>query len=59
MSKERRDKQNRLLGPKKIDEFMAWRRNRDKMIANPRRLKAVESKKSDEKDSSDQPGEKP
>jgi len=39
MSKERRDKQNRLLGPKRTDEFMAWRRNRDKLIANPRRLK--------------------
>jgi hypothetical protein len=56
MSKERRDKENRLLGPKQTAEFMAWRRNRDKMIANPRRLKLVEDEKSDAKDSSDQPG---
>jgi hypothetical protein len=55
MSKERRDKENRLLGPKQTAEFMVWRRNRDKMIANPRRLKAVENEKPDAKDSSDQP----
>jgi hypothetical protein len=54
MSKERRDKENRLLGPKQTAEFMAWRRNRDKMIANPRRLKTEEPKKAD----ADQPGER-
>ncbi len=47
MAEERRDKQGRLLGPKKNSEFLAWRRNRDKMIANPRRLKTEEPKKAD------------
>jgi hypothetical protein len=55
MTEERRDKQGRLLGPKKNSEFLAWRRNRDKMIANPRRLKVVETEKRGAKDSSDQP----
>lgn len=54
MSKERRDKQNRLLGPKQTDKFLAWRRNRDKLIANPRRLKTCKDEQK-EKDSSDQP----
>lgn len=53
MSKERRDKQNRLLGPKQTAEFMAWRRNRDKMIANPRRLKLIEDAEEKAKESSD------
>lgn len=57
MSKERKNKAGELLGPKQTAEFMAWRRNRDKMIANPRRLKVVEKETADAKDSSDQPGE--
>lgn len=52
---ERRDKQGRLLGPKKNSEFLAWRRNRDKLIANPRRLKTCKDGEKNEKESSDQP----
>lgn len=55
MSTERKNKAGELLGPKQTAEFMAWRRNRDKMIANPRRLKVVETEKDGEKDSPDQP----
>lgn len=57
MTKERRDKQGRLLGPKRTSEFLAWRRNRDKMIANPRRLKTCKLDLNEKKDSSDQPNE--
>lgn len=41
-----------LLGPKQPDKYMAWRRNRDKMIANPRRLKTCKDEQK-EKESSD------
>lgn len=36
---EHKSKDGKLLGPKTAGEYLAWRRNRDKLIANPRRLK--------------------
>lgn len=36
---ERKNDEGMLLGPKRMDEYQAWRKNRDKLIANPRRLK--------------------
>ena len=54
MTEERRDKNGRLLGPSNPAEYAAWRRNRDKLIANPRRLKTCKDEPS-KKDSPDQP----
>jgi len=53
--KDRRNPQGYLLGPKNQTEYSAWRRNRDKLIANPRRLKTCKDEPS-KKDSADQPG---
>ncbi len=39
--KDRKSKDGRLLGPKRADKYMEWRRARDNAIANPRRAKSV------------------
>jgi hypothetical protein len=33
-----------LLGPKRTDKYLEWRRARDNAIQNPRRLKTVADK---------------
>lgn len=42
---DRRSPQGYLLGPKNQSDYATWRRNRDKQIANPRRLKTCKDEK--------------